>query len=224
MGTVAKLNNVGCESISKVDGVLKANAYKWDDNVFCPAATPTPTKTVTPTNTPTLTRTPTPTPASVTPTPTTTPTETPTMNCMNGNIPKFTYFEYYDCCYPFHNLITGTTGSNGAGYDVCFNSYLPSTGVSNANTSCDASSYYKCCEIRLGYDSSDCLVACANVDTDYYISVPCLSTTCQLADAIGIFTDELCLTFAPSGLYSDGFNCWDWDSSSQTLTLQQSPC
>jgi hypothetical protein len=59
MGTVTKLNNILCANISKVDSILKANAYKWDENIFCPGAvSPTPTPTITPTPTPTPVCTP----------------------------------------------------------------------------------------------------------------------------------------------------------------------
>jgi len=90
MGTVAKVNNVLCDLISKIDDVSKVNASKFDDNNFCvvsPTPTPTPTTspggtvtpTPTPTITPTITPTPTPTPTpTITPTITTTPTPTPT--------------------------------------------------------------------------------------------------------------------------------------------------
>lgn len=83
MATITKINDILCANVAKLDDVLKANAEFWDDNAFCPVAspTPTPTITVTPTNTPTPTitptRTPTPTP-TITPTPTVTPTITPT--------------------------------------------------------------------------------------------------------------------------------------------------
>jgi hypothetical protein len=66
MGAIIKLNDVLCSSINRVDSISKTSIELWDDNTFCPAATPTPT--------PTPTRTPTPTP---TPTPTMTPTPSP---------------------------------------------------------------------------------------------------------------------------------------------------
>jgi hypothetical protein len=69
MGTITKLNNVLCSSINQVDGITKSSIELWDDNTFCPEATPTPT--------PTPTRTPTPTP---TPTSTPTPTPSPAVN------------------------------------------------------------------------------------------------------------------------------------------------
>jgi hypothetical protein len=68
MGTITKLNDVLCSSILRVDAVGKTAIRFWDDNTFCPAATPTPTPT--PTRTPAA--------ASPTPTPTRTPTRTPT--------------------------------------------------------------------------------------------------------------------------------------------------
>jgi hypothetical protein len=78
MGTITKLNNVLCSSINRVDGISKSSIELWDDNTFCPAASPTPTPTRTPTPTPTITptRTPTPTP-TITPTRTPTPTPSP---------------------------------------------------------------------------------------------------------------------------------------------------
>jgi hypothetical protein len=68
MGTITKLNDVLCSSINRVDSISKTSIELWDDNTFCPAATPTPTPTPTRTPTPTPTRTPTPTP-TMTPTP-----------------------------------------------------------------------------------------------------------------------------------------------------------
>jgi hypothetical protein len=81
MGTITKLNNVLCSSINRVDGISKSSIELWDDNTFCPAASPTPTPTITPTRTPTPTPTITPTitpTRTPTPTPTITPTRTPT--------------------------------------------------------------------------------------------------------------------------------------------------
>ena len=62
MGTITKLNDVLCSSINRVDGISKSSIELWDDNTFCPEASPTPTPTPTRTPTPTPTRTPTPTP------------------------------------------------------------------------------------------------------------------------------------------------------------------
>jgi len=82
MGTITKLNDVLCSSINRVDSISKTSIELWDDNTFCPAASPTPT--------PTPTRTPTPTP---TPTPTRTPTPTPSPAAAG-------VFEVGYCCDP----------------------------------------------------------------------------------------------------------------------------
>lgn len=84
MGTITKLNDVLCSSINRVDGISKSSIELWDDNTFCPEASPTPTPTPTTTPTPTPTRTP-------TPTPTRTPTPTPTPSAAG-------FFEVGYCC------------------------------------------------------------------------------------------------------------------------------
>lgn len=98
MGTITKLNNVLCSSINRVDGISKSSIELWDDNTFCPAASPTPTPTITPTITPT--RTPTPTPTI---TPTRTPTPTPTPSAAG-------FFEVGYCC---DNSITAVVQDYG---------------------------------------------------------------------------------------------------------------
>jgi hypothetical protein len=82
MGTITKLNDVLCSSINGVDSISKTSIELWDDNTFCPAATPTPTPTPTRTSTPTPTPTRTSTP---TPTPTRTSTPTPTPSTVVNN-------------------------------------------------------------------------------------------------------------------------------------------
>ena len=69
MGTLTKLNDVLCANISKVDDILKANASMWDDNTFCPSATPTPT-----------------------------PTPSPVVNCRQGTVADLASYSFWDCC------------------------------------------------------------------------------------------------------------------------------
>ena len=230
MGTITKLNDVLCGSISKVDNVLKANASKWDDNTFCPQTTPTPTPTVTKTVTPTVTKTPTVTPTktvTVTPTKTVTPSVTPTSTlrvtptstppsvtptptttpatCVEGHIPKDTNYEYKDCCYPYLQ-ISGTSGPATEGLTVCFDTTGYRLNVTQVSPTvvCQYISLTACCEIELGYSDIDAESAClAYPKTTYYISTDCNVNSCILDYALGIYTDDSCETLAPDGYYSD---------------------
>ena len=160
MGTVAKVNDVLCDLISKIDDVSKTNASKFDDNNFC-AVSPTPTPT--PTTSPGGTVTPTPTP-TITPTITPTPTPTPSAPCVKG-----------------------------------------------------------CCLTQLCYSDLDCATSCScNEFFEVYLSLPCDTNPCTLANAIGIFRNDTCTSVAPAGYYSDGTDCYYWDGSTN-LTLQ-GPC
>ena len=206
MGTITKLNDVLCGSISKVDNVLKANASKWDDNTFCPQTTPTPTPTptITPTSTPaSVTQTPTATPAN---TPTPTPTATPAgQKCIEGTIPKETVYSYYSCCYPYGE-ITGTTGSLGE--TVCYFPFSATTNVTavSPEVQCESSALTKCCQISLSYTELQPLNPCdmGGTEVQYYISAPCLETLCDLTVALAIYSDDSCTTVAPDGYYTDG--------------------
>jgi len=192
MSTVSKVNDVLCIAISKIDNVLKSNAKFFDDNTFCPQTTPTPT--------PTPTITPTSTPPSVTPTPT--PTQFAS-KCSQGHIPKQTVYSYYSCCYPY-GQISGTSGSDTAGYDICYFPYSASTGVTRIYVDCETSGLTSCCEILLGYDINEQLNACSATQATYYISNPCLTNSCRLNEAHAIYTDDSCTTLADDGVYSDG--------------------
>jgi hypothetical protein len=191
MAIISKLNDILCGSISKVDDVLKVNVSKWDDNTFCAAPTPTPTS-VTPTPTPTNTVTPTPTPSPTPP------------YCVLGFIDTNTYYEYIDCCYPYAQ-ITGNTG--GDKLSVCYISYSATTNViiSSPQVICDTSGLTSCCEIQLGYN--DIFIdPCGAPQSTYYISAPCIVTSCRLNVAFAVYTDDSCTTPAPDGYYSDGIS------------------
>ena len=97
MGTITKLNDVLCSSINRVDSISKTSIELWDDNTFCPAATPTPT--------PTRTLTPTPT-RTLTPTPTRTLTPTPTPSPAGG----LTKYSVESCCVKDLRGITESSG------------------------------------------------------------------------------------------------------------------
>jgi len=191
----SKLNDVSCENISKIDDVLKSNIRYFDNNDFsCQQTTPTPT--------PTPTITPTSTPPSVTPTPT--PTQA-NIKCARGHIPKETVYSYTSCCYPY-GQISGTSGPDTDGYDVCYFPFSASTGVtlSSPVVVCETSGLTSCCEILLGYDINDQLNACSATQATYYISNPCLTNSCRLPQASAIYTDDSCTTLADDGVYSDG--------------------
>ena len=187
----SKVNDVSCENISKIDDVLKSNIRYFDNNDFsCEQTTPTPT--------PTPTITPTSTPPSVTPTPT-------PATCIQGTIPKDVNYEYKDCCYPY-GQITGTSG--GAGLTVCFNTtgYRLNVTAVEPTEVCDTSLLTSCCEIELGYNAVEPTDACNATLETYYISDPCLVTTCRLDAAFAVYTDDSCTTLADDGYYSDGSN------------------
>jgi hypothetical protein len=201
MGTVAKLNDVLCANISKVDDRDKTKTpndrgiYKWDDNVFCPfVSTPTPT--------PTPTITPTSTPPSVTPTPTPTPA-----TCVVGHIPKDTDYEYKDCCYPYLQ-ISGNSGPATEGLDVCFDTtgYRLNVTAVSPTVVCNTNILTTCCEIELAYSDIDAESACYATKETYYISIACKVNACIFDYALGIYTDDSCETLAPDGYYSDWTN------------------
>ena len=213
MATISIVNDVLCVNISKIDDILKSNVKYFDDNVFCQQTTPTPTPTKTQTPTPTPTRTP----ASVTPTPTITPTSTPpsvtptptptqfATKCMGGHIPKDTVYSYVSCCYPF-GYITGTSGPDTDGYDVCYFPYSASTGVTSTYVECEISALTKCCQITMSYTELEPFPPCdmGGTGVQYYISAPCLETLCDLTVALAIYSDDSCTTVAPDGYYTDG--------------------
>ena len=75
-----------------------------------------------------------------------------------------------------------------------------------------------CCYVEL-CSGADCAEACScNFQAGFYLSIPCETDPCTLANALGIYTDDTCTNPARAGSYSDGFGCWDWDGSS-TLTF-----
>ena len=135
MGTITKLNDVLCSSINRVDSISKTSIELWDDNTFCPAATPTPTptptRTSTPTPTPTRTSTPTPTPTRTsTPTPTPSPaglTKYSVESCCVRDLRGITessglsagdvFIDDNDNCWSVLGTTTGTV-------DVIFNTYV----------------------------------------------------------------------------------------------------
>jgi hypothetical protein len=218
MGTVAKLNDVLCANISKVDDRPKTRTFadrgisKWDDNVFCPfvsTPTPTPTPTITPTNTVTPSVTPSVTPTKTnTPTNTTTPTPTPTptpATCIEGIIPKDTDYEYKDCCYPYLQ-ISGNSGPGDEGLTVCFDPIGFTYNVTTVSPEviCETSVLTSCCEIELGYNNIDATDACNATLETYYMSNPCLANHCSFEEALAIYTAEGCKTPADDGYYSDG--------------------
>ena len=124
---------------------------------------------------------------------------------MEGHIPKETVYSYVSCCYPYE-YISGTSGPDNAGYDVCYFPYSASTGVTTTYVSCEISGFTSCCEILLGYDINDQLVACNDTPSTYYISTECEVYSCDLSGALAIYTDQYCTTLADDGVYSDGTN------------------
>jgi hypothetical protein len=77
-----------------------------------------------------------------------------------------------------------------------------------------------CCLVELCYDRNDCTRACAcNTTVFVYLSTPCDTDPCTLANATGIFDDDKCLIPAASGFYSDGVDCYEWDAGSSILTF-----
>ena len=125
--------------------------------------------------------------------------------CIEGHIPKETEFLYRECCYPFLQ-ITGTSGSETTGYTVCFNPTYNRINVTAVSPQviCDTSVLTRCCEIQLGYSEFDPSNACTDTLDTYYISVPCLATSCDLSGALAVYTDDSCTLLAPEGYYSDG--------------------
>jgi len=194
MAIITKLNNVLCVNISKIDNVLKSNVKFFDDNTFCPTPTPTPTTPVgTPTPTPTITLTNTPT-LTQTLTQTLTPTPTPT------NTPTLT-----QTLTP-----TPTPTSTQAGS-------TPTPTPTPTTTVCGPG----CCAVELWY-GRDCAAACAKENFDlFFLSIPCETDPCTLANATGIFINASCTTKAEPGSYKDDFDCYDWDGTS-SLTYNSS--
>ena len=204
MAIITKLNDVLCVNISKIDNVLKTNVNYFDNNTFCPTPTPTPTTPVgTPTPTPTKTVTPTPTNTPTltqTLTPTNTPTLTRTLTPTPTNTPTLT-----QTLTP-----TPTPTSTQAGSTP--------TPTPTSTTVCSPG----CCAAELWY-GRDCSAACGKENFDlFFLSIPCETDPCTLANATGIFINASCTTKAGSGSYSDGVDCYDWDGSS-SLTYN-SPC
>jgi len=161
-GTVSKVNDVLCITISKIDNRLKSSVKKIDDITFC-------------------------------------------ASCIEGKISANQAYSYYDCCYPY-GLISGTSGAGGL--TVCFNTDYSFTNVTATSPQviCDTSILTRCCVIQLGYDSLDYLNACGAEPSTYYLSVPCLTSKCDLTVALGIYTNASCTSLAIDGYYSDGTN------------------
>ena len=78
-----------------------------------------------------------------------------------------------------------------------------------------------CCPIDLWY-GRDCAAACGKENFDlFFLSIPCETDPCTLANATGIFLNDLCETKAVNGSYTDGVGCYDWDGNSLTYN---NPC
>jgi hypothetical protein len=202
MGVITKINDVLCASVSKVTDKAKASIQYWDDNAFCPSA-PTPTPTISPTPTPTPTRTPTPTPTptiSPTPTPTATPVPpTPTPTRTPTPTPTRT---------PTPTPTTTPTPTP--------------TGAEPTPTPTPTECRRDCCVVELCF-GNECAEACSCNDIQpYYLSV-CEGDPCKLEYAFGIYLEETCYVLAQDGYYSDGADCWFFDSSIPRLDYQ-GPC
>ena len=124
-------------------------------------------------------------------------------NCIEGNIDTFTNYSYKDCCYPYAQ-ITGNTG--GDKLNICFDTtgYRLNVTAVSPQVICDKSVLTSCCEIQLGYSEFNPSNACGLYQESYYISIPCLATSCDLSSAFAIYTDNSCTSLAPEGYYSDG--------------------
>ena len=79
-----------------------------------------------------------------------------------------------------------------------------------------------CCYIELCF-GNDCSEACSCNDVrGVYLHIPCGNWICRLANADGIFDDDLCTSPSQLGYYVDaGNDCYYWDGS--TLSYQ-GPC
>jgi hypothetical protein len=206
MGTVTKLNDVLCANISKVDDILKANASKWDDNTFCPVS-PTPT-----------------------------PTPSPAVNCVDGETTNGGFYSFYDCCgvyfegsgelpfvacYDANKLNTGISFGDPCSYScvtptpTITPTMTPTPTSTPTSVPCDRG----CCFVELCYSERDCSDACVCNDVrGVYLSQPCQTDPCELVYADGIYKDDTCTDPAGEGYYSDGVNCYLWQSG--ILTLQ----
>ena len=186
--------------ITKLNDVLCVNISKIDDvlktNVkYFDENTFCPTPTPTPT-TPVGTPTPTPT-ITLTQTPTLTRTLTPTPT----NTPTLTQ--------TLTPTPTPTPTSTQAGSTP--------TPTPTSTTVCSPG----CCAIELWY-GRDCAAACGKQNFDlFFLSIPCETDPCTLANATGIFLNASCTTKAENGSYTDGVDCYDWDGNSLTYN---SPC
>lgn len=79
-----------------------------------------------------------------------------------------------------------------------------------------------CCFVQLCY-GADCSEACScNQPVEMYLSLPCSTDPCTLANATGIYRDDQCTAPAPDGYYSDAADCYYWDGS--TSLTYQGPC
>jgi len=73
-----------------------------------------------------------------------------------------------------------------------------------------------CCAIELWY-GRDCFAACGEQNFGlFFLSIPCNTDPCTLANATGIFVNASCTTKAENGSYTDGVDCYDWDGTSLT--------
>jgi hypothetical protein len=78
-----------------------------------------------------------------------------------------------------------------------------------------------CCYAELCYDDRDCSAACQCNDVrGLYLHIPCTDLDCTLEFADGIYNDDACTEPADKGYYSNGSDCWYWDSDNLTLTYQ----
>jgi hypothetical protein len=78
-----------------------------------------------------------------------------------------------------------------------------------------------CCYAELCYDDRDCSAACQCNDVrGLYLHIPCADLDCSLEFADGIYNDDACTEPADKGYYSNGSDCWYWDSDNLTLTYQ----
>ena len=186
--------------ITKLNDVLCVNISKIDNVlktnvIYFDNNTFCPTPTPTPT-TPVGTPTPTPT-ITLTNTPTLTRTLTPTPT----NTPTLT-----QTLTP-----TPTPTSTQAGSTP--------TPTPTSTTVCSPG----CCAAELWY-GRDCSAACVKENFDlFFLSIPCETDPCTLANATEILLNASCTTKAESGYYSDGTDCWLWDAGTSSLTYN-SPC
>jgi len=202
MASIQKINEVLCITIAKLDDVLEANIKKVDDINFC------------------------------------------TLNCRTGTLEAGSY-SYWDCCGDYFE------GFNDSPAILCYDANLPFSNITDGGSTCTVSCVTPtptptisvtptptvtpavtptptpppcdpgCCEVTLCV-GEDCGAACScNDQSTFYLSIPCETDPCTLANATGIFDDSRCGTPAKPVFYSDGVQCYYWDGSSLSY---QSDC